>query len=403
MKLFNFYDGVRGATSGSQFINGSHFDESNVGKGCFIRQEEPPEGGGGAARRDGFVSWMPGAGEFVRSWAPRNGRTGPFKPQIEPIVARAFEESKHSGGVAMAVLSGDESGTFRALAGEGLFLIGAGDGSGRRIVVQRDGDLIWKERGDGFFLLRDGDRIAIAGREPFEFRGGPKADEASGPWDGKVVGAISQEMMAKFADCACAVPNRVFSLGETRLRMFSRAGAIRIDNLSQDRPITVLIPKIARNRESYSIENVFFGHSIWLNGDAIVDFGDGRPVFWSRMRMQEAVRHWQEEDILKKAEERRRHAEEERTRRSGAGASSGSSRANGPAGASSSERTDSSRNYAVLGVPYHVSFKDLKKAFRKLAVQTHPDTHPDDPLAAAKFKQVRMAYEAICHQRGWNP
>lgn len=402
MNLFHFYNRIGGVASDGLNFDAFSSDEPVAGRRCFMRPIVPPETGGGSGRRDRFVSWMPGPGEFVRSWAPHVGRTGPFKPQIEPIVARAFEESRRSGGVATAVLSGEESGTFRALAGDGLFLIGAGEDSGSRIVVQRDGDLTWKERDDGFCLLRDGDRIAIAGREPFEFRGGPKGGEALGPWDGRVVGTISKEMMARFADYACDAQGRVFSLGETRVKMFSRAGAIRIDNLSDDRPVTVLIPKVVGNRVSYSVENVFFGHSVWLNGDAIVDFGDGRSVFWSRTRMQEAIRHWHEEDILRKTEERRRHAEEERARRSGAGTSSGSSRTQGSAGPASSARTDSSWEYTTLGVTRAVRFKDLKKAFHKRAVETHPDTHSGDPQAGEKFKRVCAAYEAICREHGWN-
>lgn len=51
--------------------------------------------------------------------------------------------------------------------------------------------------------------------------------------------------------------------------------------------------------------------------------------------------------------------------------------------------------YEVLGVPKDADSKVLKKAFRKLAMQYHPDRNPDDPEAEAKFKEVGEAYEVL--------
>jgi DnaJ-class molecular chaperone len=50
--------------------------------------------------------------------------------------------------------------------------------------------------------------------------------------------------------------------------------------------------------------------------------------------------------------------------------------------------------YTVLGVAKSASASDIKKAFRKLAKQYHPDQNKD-PKAAAKFAEVNSAYEII--------
>lgn len=51
--------------------------------------------------------------------------------------------------------------------------------------------------------------------------------------------------------------------------------------------------------------------------------------------------------------------------------------------------------YEVLGVPKTASDDDIKSAFRKMAKQYHPDLHPDDKEAEAKFKEVNEAYEVL--------
>jgi len=51
--------------------------------------------------------------------------------------------------------------------------------------------------------------------------------------------------------------------------------------------------------------------------------------------------------------------------------------------------------YKVLGVPRDASQQDIKKAFRKLARQHHPDANPDDPSASERFKQINEAHEVL--------
>lgn len=41
--------------------------------------------------------------------------------------------------------------------------------------------------------------------------------------------------------------------------------------------------------------------------------------------------------------------------------------------------------YKILGVDKNIQQKDVRKAFLKRAKQFHPDLHPDDPKAKAKF------------------
>jgi curved DNA-binding protein len=51
--------------------------------------------------------------------------------------------------------------------------------------------------------------------------------------------------------------------------------------------------------------------------------------------------------------------------------------------------------YKILGVPKNATEKEIKKAYRKLARQYHPDANPNDPTAEEKFKEINEAYEVL--------
>lgn len=51
--------------------------------------------------------------------------------------------------------------------------------------------------------------------------------------------------------------------------------------------------------------------------------------------------------------------------------------------------------YKILGVDKNIPQKDVREAYRKRAKQFHPDLHPNDPKAKAKFQALNEAYEVI--------
>ena len=51
--------------------------------------------------------------------------------------------------------------------------------------------------------------------------------------------------------------------------------------------------------------------------------------------------------------------------------------------------------YEVLGVDKNASASDIKKAYRKLAIQYHPDKNPDNKEAEEKFKEAAEAYSVL--------
>ena len=54
--------------------------------------------------------------------------------------------------------------------------------------------------------------------------------------------------------------------------------------------------------------------------------------------------------------------------------------------------------YEVLGVAKDASEDDIKKAYRKLAMQHHPDRNPENPKSEERFKEAKLAYEILCDE-----
>jgi molecular chaperone DnaJ len=55
--------------------------------------------------------------------------------------------------------------------------------------------------------------------------------------------------------------------------------------------------------------------------------------------------------------------------------------------------------YEVLGVPRDADLQQIKKAYRKLAREHHPDVAGDTPDGGEKFKEATEAYEVLCDQQ----
>ena len=51
--------------------------------------------------------------------------------------------------------------------------------------------------------------------------------------------------------------------------------------------------------------------------------------------------------------------------------------------------------YQVLGVPRQASEAEIRKAFRRLAAEHHPDRNPDRPSAKERFQQINAAYQVL--------
>jgi curved DNA-binding protein CbpA len=54
-------------------------------------------------------------------------------------------------------------------------------------------------------------------------------------------------------------------------------------------------------------------------------------------------------------------------------------------------------HYKTLGVPPNASLDAIKKEFRKLALQYHPDVNAGNEFAALQFRELQEAYETLSH------
>lgn len=60
------------------------------------------------------------------------------------------------------------------------------------------------------------------------------------------------------------------------------------------------------------------------------------------------------------------------------------------------ERPLETEYYDILGVPVTATTDEIKKSYRRLAIQHHPDKNPDDPTASARFQAISTAYQTLC-------
>lgn len=51
--------------------------------------------------------------------------------------------------------------------------------------------------------------------------------------------------------------------------------------------------------------------------------------------------------------------------------------------------------FTILGIPITASEEDIRKAYRRLALQFHPDRCPGDPDAVQKFIKIQEAYDNL--------
>ena len=55
--------------------------------------------------------------------------------------------------------------------------------------------------------------------------------------------------------------------------------------------------------------------------------------------------------------------------------------------------------YQTLGIARDATQREVKQAYRRLALKLHPDHNPEKPEATERFKQIQQAYETLSSRR----
>jgi DnaJ-class molecular chaperone len=55
--------------------------------------------------------------------------------------------------------------------------------------------------------------------------------------------------------------------------------------------------------------------------------------------------------------------------------------------------------WELLDLETDASLAEIRTAYRRMALAVHPDTNPNDPFAAARFREVRAAYDTLLRER----
>ncbi len=79
---------------------------------------------------------------------------------------------------------------------------------------------------------------------------------------------------------------------------------------------------------------------------------------------------------------------------------------NGAAPATARRSRDEMRALDVLGLESDADFEDVKRSWRSLAKECHPDLKPGDAEAAARFQAVQAAYDVLRmveERKSWRP
>ena len=68
----------------------------------------------------------------------------------------------------------------------------------------------------------------------------------------------------------------------------------------------------------------------------------------------------------------------------------------------SMEQLQSFDPFMILQVPSDASVRDIKKQYRKMSLEMHPDKNPDNPLAVQEFIRLTKAYNILTDETAFS-